>query len=69
MKEHWPDTDFLVLRPDQRVLAAARPHPMSAEAAMPAFIRTIRSMKYELAAPATWDLLKRHLIAPSVQPI
>lgn len=65
IKEHWPDTEVLILRPDHRVLAAARPNPMSAEAAMPAFLRTIRSMKHELAAPATWDLLKRHLVVPS----
>ena len=65
VKEHWPETDFLILRPDHRVLAAARPNPMSAEAAMPAFLSTIRSMKHELAAPATWELLKRHLIVSS----
>lgn len=65
VKEHWPHTEFLVLRPDHRVLAAARPNPMSAEAAMPAFLRTIRSMKHELAAPQTWEMLKRHLVVPS----
>ncbi|MDJ0925915.1 MAG: patatin-like phospholipase family protein [Acidimicrobiia bacterium] len=65
VKEHWPETDFLILRPDHRVLAAARPNPMSAEAAMPAFLRTLRSMKHELAAPATWDLLKRHIVVGS----
>jgi NTE family protein len=67
LREEWPNTDFLVLRPDHRVLAAARPNPMSAEAAMPAFLRTIRSMKHELAAPATWKLLDRHLVVPSRQ--
>lgn len=65
VKEHWPQTEFLVLRPDHRVLAAARPNPMSAEAAMPAFLRTIRSMKHELAAPQTWEMLRRHLVVPS----
>lgn len=65
VKKKWPDTEFLVLRPDHRVLAAARPNPMSAEAAMPAFLRTLRSMKHELAAPATWAMLKRHIVAPS----
>jgi NTE family protein len=65
IREHWPETEFLVLRPDHRVLAAARPNPMSSEAAMPAFLRTIRSMEHELAAPATWDLLKRHLVVTS----
>jgi NTE family protein len=62
VKKHWPDTDVLVIRPDQRVLAVARPNPMSTEAAMPVFLRTIRSMKHELAAPATWSLLEKHLV-------
>ncbi len=62
VKEHWPEVDFLVLRPDHRVLAITRPNPMSTDAAMPAFLRTIRSMKHELAAPATWRLLERHLV-------
>ncbi len=62
VKEHWPNTDILVLRPDHRVLAVARPNPMSTDAAMPVFIRTIRSMKHELAAPATWNLLRTHLV-------
>ncbi|MEA2003034.1 MAG: patatin-like phospholipase family protein [Actinomycetota bacterium] len=65
IRESWPDTEVLVLRPDYRVLSAARPNPMSAEAAMPAFLRTLRSMKHELAAPATWDILKRHLVVAS----
>jgi hypothetical protein len=30
---------------------------------MPAFLRTLRSMKHELAAPATWQLLERHIVA------
>lgn len=60
----WPDTEFLVLRPDPLVLDAARPNPMAAAAAMPAFLRTLRSMKHELATPETWDLLNRHLRAP-----
>jgi predicted acylesterase/phospholipase RssA len=65
IKESWPNTEVLVLRPDYRVLLAARPNPMSADAAMPGFLRTLRSMKHELAAPATWDLLKRHLVVES----
>lgn len=63
VKQRWPRTDILVLRPDQRVLAVTRPNPMSTEAAVPAFLRTIRSMKHELAAPATWKLLARHLVS------
>ncbi len=65
VRKRWPNTEFLILRPDHRVLAAARPNPMSAEAAMPAFLRTLRSMKHELSAPATWDVLKRHIVARS----
>ncbi len=65
VKSHWPDTDVLVLRPDHRVLAAARPNPMATEAAMPTFVRTLRSMKHELAAPATWRLLSKHLVVPA----
>lgn len=65
VEQRWPDTDFVILRPDHRVLEAARPNPMSAEAAMPAFLRTLRSMKHELAAPATWDVLERHIVARS----
>jgi NTE family protein len=63
VKQHWPDTDFLILRPDQRVLAVARPNPMSTDAAVPSFLRTIRSMKHELAASPTWALLEKHLLA------
>jgi NTE family protein len=65
VKDRWPNTDFVILRPDHRVLEAARPNPMSAEAAMPAFLRTLRSMKHELAAPATWDVLERHIVVRS----
>ncbi|MDJ0663714.1 MAG: patatin-like phospholipase family protein [Acidimicrobiia bacterium] len=63
VKQHWPDTDILILRPDQRVLAVTRPNPMATEAAVPTFLRTIRSMKHELAAPPTWSLLSKHLVA------
>lgn len=65
VQQHWPETDFVILRPDHRVLEAARPNPMSAEAAMPAFLRTLRSMKHELAAPATWEVLERHIVVRS----
>jgi len=62
VRQRWPGSDILVLRPDQRVLAAARPNPMATDAAVPVFVRTLRSMKYELAAPATWEILSRHLV-------
>jgi NTE family protein len=60
----WPGTDVLVLRPDSRVLDAARPNPMAVEAAVPVFLRTLRSMKDELAHHETWALLERHLVSP-----
>jgi NTE family protein len=63
VKQRWPETDVLILRPDHRVLAVARPNPMSADAAMPVFLRTLRSMKHELAAPATWSVLERHIVS------
>ncbi len=62
LHQTWPDTDVLVLRPDDRVLAAARPNPMSTQAALPAFLRTLRSLKDELSHHETWDLLSRHLV-------
>ena len=61
VEQHWPETEFLLLRPDPRVLAAARPNPMSAEAAIPVFLRTLRSMKKTLAEPGIWNILARHL--------
>lgn len=67
VRQRWPGSDLVVLRPDQRVLAAARPNPMSTEAAVPVFLRTLRSMKHELAAPATWEILSRHLVAGRVR--
>lgn len=67
IEQQWPQAEILVLRPDHRVLALARPNPMSAEAAVPVFLRTLRSMKRELAAPATWDVLSRHLATDRVR--
>jgi NTE family protein len=59
---HWPATEILVLRPDDRVLHAARPNPMSTHAAIPVFLRTLRSLRDELSHHETWDLLSRHLV-------
>ena len=59
--QEWPDTDVIVLRPGPRVLAAARPNPFSVKAAVPSFLRTLMSMRDELARPETWDLLEKHL--------
>lgn len=62
VKEAWPDTEVLVLRPDSGVLDAARPNPMSTEAAVPAFLRTLSSLKVELGHHETWSILQRHLV-------
>ena len=61
LKKEWPDTDVLVLRPDQRVLELTRANPMSVEAAIPSFLATLRSMRDELAHPTTWSMLERHI--------
>jgi NTE family protein len=58
----WPETEILVLRPDEHVLDIARPNPMSVSAAIPTFLTTLRSMKYELAHSSVWQILERHLV-------
>lgn len=68
IKEKWPDADILVLRPTPPVLSAMRPNPMDPRAAVPSFIRTLSSMKRELAKPEVWSVLERHLM-PSVSPV
>lgn len=66
IKAAWPDTDVVVLRPDDRVLAAARPNPLSVHAAIPAFLRTLRSLRDQLGAQGTWEVLERHLVSDKV---
>ncbi len=61
IRRAWPDTDLLVLRPDERVLDVSRPNPMSTSATIPTFLATLRSMRDELGDPVTWRLLERHL--------
>ncbi|MGQ0847751.1 MAG: patatin-like phospholipase family protein [Actinomycetota bacterium] len=61
IKEAWPACDVLVLRPKPAVLSAMRPNPMEPELAVPAFIRTLNSMKKTLAEPNHWRTLKGHL--------
>jgi len=61
VRRAWPDTDVLVLRPDDRVLAVCRPNLMSVEAAVPTFMATLRSMRDELAHPSTWRVLAKHI--------
>jgi NTE family protein len=62
VEEMWPETDILILRPDQRVMEEARRNPMSAEAAVPAFLRTLGSLRAELGHQETWAILQRHLM-------
>jgi len=62
LKQQWPDTDVLVLRPDERVLELTRANPMSVDAAIPSFLATLRSMRDELAHPTTWAMLERHIV-------
>ena len=61
IRAEWPATEILVLRPDEHVLDLARPNPMSVSAAIPTFLATLRSMKYELAHSSVWRILERHL--------
>jgi NTE family protein len=62
LRTEWPDTDVVVFRPDERVLEVTRPNPLSTKAAVPAFLRTLRSLKDELSRSETWNVLKRHLV-------
>lgn len=59
--ETWPGCEVLVFRPDERVLEATRPNPFSVRAAIPAFLRTLRSFRDELNEPDVWEIVERHL--------
>jgi hypothetical protein len=61
IRDEWPTTEILVLRPDEQVLEVARPNPMSVGAAIPTFLATLRSMKHELAHASVWHTLTTHL--------
>lgn len=63
IRKAWPDTEILVLRPEEEVLELSRPNPMSVAAAIPTFLETLRSMKHELAHASVWETLCRHLDA------
>ncbi len=65
IEETWPETDVLVIRPDASVLDILRKNPLSARAAVPSFLRTLRSMRNELARPHVWSVLERHLLRRS----
>jgi NTE family protein len=62
LRRTWPETEVLVLRPDDRVLAVCRPNLMSVDAAVPTFLATLRSMRDELAHPSTWRVLSDHIV-------
>lgn len=61
----WPQSEVVVLRPDDSVLDLSRPNPMSAGAAIPTFLATLRSMQHELARSSVWSILNRHLVPAS----
>jgi predicted acylesterase/phospholipase RssA len=63
IRAEWPSAEILVLRPDEHVLDLARPNPMSVAAAIPTFLTTLRSMKYELAHSSVWSVLDTHLVS------
>ena len=66
IKEAWPSTDVVVIRPDHSVLAVTRPNPLSTRAAVPAFLRTLRSLRSQLGDAETWAILSRHLAGERV---
>ena len=57
----WPKTDIVILRPDEHVLDITRPNPLSTRAAIPAFLRTLKSLRATLAEEDVWSTLQRHL--------
>ena len=58
----WPETELVVLRPDEEVLDEARPNPLSPAAALPVFLRTLRSMRTILGSDEVWPVLERYLV-------
>ena len=58
----WPETELVVLRPDEEVLDEARPNPLSPAAALPVFLRTLKSMRTILGSDDVWPVLERHLV-------
>ncbi len=63
LRTTWPDCDVLVFSPDSRVLAAARPNPLSVKAAVPSFLRTLMSMREQLGHQDVWTVLERHIVS------
>ncbi|MEN8041322.1 MAG: patatin-like phospholipase family protein, partial [Actinomycetota bacterium] len=64
IRSAWPETEILILRPDEAVLDLARPNPMSVAAAIPTFLETLRSMRHELAHGSVWNVMTEHLCTP-----
>ncbi len=62
IRSEWPTTEIVVLRPDREILDETRPNPLSPAAALPAFLRTLRSMRTILASVDVWPVLKRHIV-------
>lgn len=62
----WPECEVLVLRPSPHVLSVMRPNYLDPKAAVPTFIRSLASLRQELAAPAVWAVLERHLMGSGV---
>ncbi|MGB7861175.1 MAG: patatin-like phospholipase family protein, partial [Acidimicrobiia bacterium] len=62
IRDAWPDTDIVVLRPSPSVQNASRPNPMDASRSVPTFMRTVISMKRTLAKPEIWSRLDNHLV-------
>lgn len=63
--EAWPTTEVLAITPSVDVQALMGPNPMSATAAVPAFIKTLASLRMKLAKPDVWEMLCRHLTPTS----
>lgn len=61
IRDAWPEIEILILRPPRGALAAMRPNPMDASAAVPTFIRTLSGLRQRLAHPDVWPMLARHL--------
>jgi len=61
IRSAWPDTDLVVLRPDEDVLEEARPNPLNPAAALPVFLQTLKSMRVTLGSDDVWPILDHHL--------
>ena len=68
LRQAWPETDVVVLRPDEAVLELSRPNPMSAAAAIPTFLASLRLMQRQLARRSIWSVLSKHLGTVSAEP-